>query len=116
MDRHIDDEDVANPACGGKKRKVSEMDSHLPLQALKQRVWMRRKDLSAADGQAWRGAKLRRVGAKKWCTNVDAQLRLITPTEGLKCFEQNLGMDKWMDWRRWPPLSLTYQVSQRTAE
>ena len=90
----------------GSKKKLEEA-SHkgFSLKQLRQSHWIRRYTGGSREG--WRSAPLRRVAAKRWCCNLDAQIRMSLGLPGLVffCPDGDLARKRG-HWTLWPHLGI----------
>lgn len=68
----------------------------------RQEFWLKRK-VGDADHLAWRPAKRHRCSAKWWLYNLDSQLSVSLPFDGLRSFVRQTSSPEWSasEWRLW---------------
>lgn len=90
----------------GVKRKAG---GHLGANSMgeRHRAWLGRSSGSVLP-QSWRPQKRYRVSARRWCKNIDLQLRTTTTVPGLSFFCPSFGTSPWTpaEWERWPLLQI----------
>ena len=101
VDTAFDDEEAfPKEQVGGVKRKV--VDS---TQGMRHLCFLNRTQHTVKP-YMWRPAQRRRLNAKRWLANLDMQVKTSTPFVGLVAFQFQENRDPWLDWRRWPWLSI----------
>jgi hypothetical protein len=101
VDKAFDDEEAfPKEQVGGVKRKV--VDS---TQGMRHLCFLNRTQQTVKP-YMWRLAQRRRLNAKRWLANLDMQVKNSTPFVGLAAFRFQENRDPWLDWRRWPWLSI----------
>lgn len=73
----------------------------------RQEFWLKRK-AGDADHLAWRPAKCHRCSAKWWLYNLDSQLSVSLPFDGLRSFVRQPSSPEWSasEWRLWKHITI----------
>lgn len=104
VDSHVDDEHEALQEKACKRRMAQAKALGLSVKQLRQKHWVERYTGGSRDG--WRATPLHRVAAKRWCANLDSQLQVSTPCNGVQEFEPRSSDNRWASWRTWPHLTV----------